>query len=193
MNGLLHVSTVALVLGLAFCSRSGEKVSEPESTPLVLRCLNEHDFAIRFLYELPERDYQRYPLIVRAVSPDDPRLGVEPRLIRLFDPAYVSIEEMSELLSGISALGLVWKESAKPAPLEYDPFKYPFPVGAMEILATCPQGSATAYLDAKRICTDLPRLDAAFRTRRALWQFQRYRMSLGCSVPGFDWKEFPAE
>jgi hypothetical protein len=55
----------------------------------------------------------------------------------------------------------------------------------MDVRVVITSGTAKAQVSPKDICTILKPLDAALKGPRILWEFQGFRISYGCKVPGF--------
>jgi hypothetical protein len=198
----LHSWTlVLLACGVALSCFGAQHGSGPQQGAL-LRCLDDKDYAVRFLYRPPDEDVPHFPLIIRPVETKDPRYGDWSFVFPVGATVFVSPEEMRGLAKGLAELRLAWQESPKPFSFEpvletgphhpSQPYRVPRQSGkGMEILATCRGGSAKADLAPERICTDLAPLDRVFHTPRALYQFQGMRQDLGCEVPGFNPSKTP--
>jgi hypothetical protein len=198
----LHSWTlVLLACGVALCRFAAQRGSVSQEG-VVLRCLDDKDYAIRFLYRPPDEDVPHFPLIIRPVETKDPRYGHCSFVFPVGTTVFVSPEEMRALAKGVAQLGLVWKESPEPFSFEPvletgphlpgQPYRLPYQSGhGMEILATCRGGSAKADLAPERICGDLAPLDRVFHTPWAIYQFQGMRHDLGCEVPGFNPSKTP--
>ena len=154
--------------------------------PSVLSTPGNGQTMVRFYYN-PPGDAFHFPLIIRVVKIGDPQLASAPVLSE-GRTAYITGDEMDQLLQGFDRAGLSWKISEKVEPLGSYMHQS---IGDVEIRVVSPKGTAVARLDPKVLCTMLRPLDHAFRTPRALWEFQLFRVQDGCKVPGFDYQAYP--
>jgi hypothetical protein len=150
-------------------------------------CPEDEGTAVRFFYH-DEENYFHFPLIVRPVASGDPRLGTAP-MVSEGRTAYISMEEMQQLLKRLMLLDLSWQVSKKTEVL--GSYKRLYRSDRMGIVIVCSKGTARANLDPKKICDTLATLDEDIKTPRALWEFQLFRTGYSCSVPGFDYHAYP--
>lgn len=184
MNRTTHTWWLLLAALTSTTSLSFHQTVEKKS---VLDCPVDENTAVRFFYH-DEENYFHFPLIFRPVMLGDPRLNTAPMGTE-GRSAYISPEEMRQLLQGLRHSDLSWQESEKTEVL--GSFKRLHWSDSMEILIVCSKGTARTNLDPKKICETLKPLDSAVKTLRALWEFQLYRITYGCKVPGFDFHAYP--
>lgn len=147
----------------------------------------DKDSVVRFFFFPAYNNYFHVALLFRVVEENDPRWNTAP----LFDvgrTAYISLSEMRELFAALSAEPLSWEESAKIEELET--YKTIRNDGRMDIKILSSGGTAKSGIPPKQMCETLAKLDAAFRTPRALWEFQFFRQQFDCRVPNFDPKAY---
>ena len=186
---LLMVATLALALAI------WQQGSERDLDRLLQDCSQRSEFAIRFFYVPLDSDYFRHPRILRQVPDDDPQLGTAPLVERQGYNIYVTSTEMSAILEKLRQSRLQWMVKQQPTTLERNPLeaKVSDPWKAMEVTATCSSGSAIGKIRPQTICPHLAKIGGALHSRRAAWEWQRYRLDLGCRVSGFNPKEFPGD
>ena len=172
---------------------------EPQGSVL-LRCLNDKEFAVRLMYWPPDGDGTYYPTIFHAVGPRDLRFGCWsfdwPRGTTVF----VGAPEMVAFGEGLAKLNLGWQEFPKRMSFNAEPaepgspvkYKVPVPRGkGMQVDVTCQEASATAEVPPEHICTDMQSLEKAFDSLRGLYSIQLIEWEASCKVPGFDPKRLP--
>jgi len=153
----------------------------------VLNSPVDENAVVRFFYQ-PVGDYFHFPLVFRVVDQKDPRLNTAPMLIE-GRTAYISLPELQQLMQGLAHSVLSWEESEKVEAL--GSFKKLDITDNMEITVVSSNGTARTTLNPKKICKTLKPLDSAFKTPRALWELQGFRLNYGCKVPGFDYQAYP--
>ncbi|NIR86072.1 hypothetical protein GWO13_00255 [Candidatus Bathyarchaeota archaeon] len=171
---------------------------EPEGRAILFNCAKVPGLSVRFHYEPRNTELVRVPLILRSVPSQDARLGSAEGTEEQAITAYVSVEEMKAFVEMLSRIDLEWEESTQPASLNFTRGSRRYPASApplpfMEVIATCPIGSAKTYLEGERLCSDLVPLASALRTRRPQWEFEVYLAYSKCSIPELDPKEFTRE
>ena len=144
--------------------------------------------AIRFFYN-NESNYFHGPLLFRSVPAGDPRLNTAPMLDE-GRTAYISHEEMSELLSRIASTDFQWQNSEKSEALGKGT-RIPYRGDYMQVLVLCRKNTSKGRIEPKQICQKLAPLDAALVSPRARWEFQLLRVNDGCTVQNFDYDAFP--
>jgi hypothetical protein len=152
----------------------------------VLDCPVDEVTAVRFFYH-DEEDYFHFPLILRAVAQEDPRINTAPMGAE-GRTAYISREVMQRLLRRLMLSDLSWQESQKTEAL--GSYKRLPASDRMEIIIVCSKGTARTTLDPKKICDTLKPLDSVLTTPRALWEFQGFRLNYGCRIPGFKYDAY---
>jgi hypothetical protein len=144
--------------------------------------------AVRFFYDPALSDAFHSPIIFRATEDGDSRL-INPPSTRAGWTSYIAFSEMRQFLQTLAHSNLAWQESDK---VEiFEPALQIPRLDTMEIVVVGSSGTAKAMVRPSRICQTLEPLDAALKTKRALWELQRFRLTYGCQVPGFDWKLYP--
>lgn len=144
--------------------------------------------AVRFFYDPALSDFFHFPIIFRVAEEGDARL-ITPPSTRAGWTSYITPVEMRQFLQTIARSNLTWQESDKVEIFE-PAFQIPRS-DAMEIVAVGSIGTVKALVKPTRICQTLEPLDAALKTKRALWELQRFRLTYGCKVPGFTWDSYP--
>ncbi len=146
---------------------------------------------VRFC-DLDEENYFHIPLIFRGVKVGDQRLNTAPIVPQEGRTAYVSGEELDELIRRLGQSDLSWKESKEIESIKWDLPKGHLPCSAeMEVLVVSSKGSWRAKISPKKLCAELVALDPAFHSPRALWEFQLFRHGYGCKVRGFNFEAYP--
>ena len=64
---------------------------------------------VRLFYD-PPGDYFHFPLVLRAVKPGSPLLDTAP-MLEAGRTAYISVSDMEQLVSRLSKMDLVWKQT----------------------------------------------------------------------------------
>jgi len=160
--------------------------SQKSGGPSLLKTPGDEETAVRIYYN-PPGDAFHFPLVFRVVKAGDPRLKTAPVLLE-GQTAYITGDEMRNLLQGLDRADLFWRISEK---VEALGSYHHLLIGGVEFRVVSPKGTAVARLDPKKLCTTLQPLDRALRTPRALWEFQLFRVQDGCKVPGFNYQEYP--
>lgn len=145
------------------------------------------DTAIRFFYQ-PAGNYFHAPLIFQVVGENDPQLATAP-MSDAGRSAFIRLSEMKALTQGLERLGLTWKTSQKAE--VFGPAIDLNSTGNMDITIRFSKSTALAELDPKNICSALDTLGQSLSTPRAQWEFQKFRLNYGCSVPGFNPEAYP--
>jgi hypothetical protein len=149
-----------------------------------LRILNSpvgENTTVRFFFN-PGEAYH-WPLVFHVVQSGDQRLNTMPKL-REGIIAYITPLEMQHLLQRLEALQLSWNDTRKIEPLGsgfHPPIVY-----AMEITVLASRGTAKAEFAPPLICEDLAPLESALTSPRARWEFQFFRTTYDCKIPGYD-------
>jgi hypothetical protein len=186
--GSWALALVALVTLSAGEMRSGQ---QREGASVLNSPVGEHT-VVRFFYQPAGGDYFHFPLVFRAVKEGDPQLNTAP-MQEEGRTAYISLLEMRELVQTLAKMDLAWKESDAVEPL--GPFKKLMRAGiglnAMEVFVGCSKATARAPIAPKRICETVAPLDSAFRSPRAVWELQLFRLGYDCKVPGFKEDAYP--
>ena len=146
------------------------------------------DSVVRFFCQPPDGEYFHVALLFRVVEKKDPRWNTAP----VFDEgrtAHISVSEMRQLITALSAAHLSWDESTKVEGLET--YKTIHSYGGMSIKVLSANGTAKATIEPKKICETLAPLDDALQTPRALWELQLFRSQYHCRVPNFNPNAYP--
>ena len=146
------------------------------------------DSVVRFFCQPPDGEYFHVALLFRVVEKKDRRWNTAP----VFDEgrtAYISVSEMRQLITALSATHLSWDESTKVGGLET--FKTIHSDGGMSIKVLSAKGTAKAAIEPKKICETLAPLDHALQNPRALWEFQLFRSQYHCRVPNLNPNAYP--
>jgi hypothetical protein len=145
--GVLMLLTVALVWG---SEPRPESRASSKRQAVVERCDEAQDVVIRFYYNpaINEPDLSPGPLIVLPVSSQDPQVGTKSGWI-----LRIALSDLHRLLGVLARSSLGWNESDAPRQLVVDLFGLPQSHHqSMEVAVSCPAGSATAEVEAKRVC-----------------------------------------
>jgi hypothetical protein len=143
---------------------------------------------IRFFFQPAYVNSYHPALLFQVVGDGDIRLNTAP--IRSDGrTAFVSLNEVQNLINGLNRLELNWKESHQiQAPDNYwEMVIRP----EMEIKLFSKEGTRIALVNPKQICSTLETLDSALKQPRALWEFQLFRAEDGCKVPGLKRDAYP--
>jgi hypothetical protein len=151
-------------------------------------CPTEDVMAIRFFYN-NESNYFHGPLLFRSVPAGDPRLNTAPMLDE-GRTAYISPEEMSDLMSRLASTDFLWRNSEKSEALGKGT-RIPYRGDFMQLLVVCRKSTSKGRIEPKQICQKLAPLDTALVSPRARWEFQLFRIGDGCTVQNFDEAAFP--
>jgi hypothetical protein len=171
---------------------SGEMLaSQKRDLPSVLNSPVDKNTAVRFFYQ-PAGDYFHAPLVFRPVEEGDPLLNTAP-MREEGRTAYISFSEMQDLARLLAHSGLGWQESETVEVLgSYKKLGLSgIGLDTMDVRFVSSRGTARAEISPKAICMILKPLDAALKTPRALWEFQRFRLNYNCRVPGFKSDAYP--
>lgn len=171
---------LALALILASAPWTSSQVANQRHA---LTLTADKDSVVRFFFVPAYIAYFPGPLVFRAVEENDPRWNTAP-VTDVGRTAYISLSEMRELFAGLSAEPLSWEESPKIEELET--YKTIRSDGHMDIKILSSGGTSKSGIPPKQMCESLSRLDHAFRTPRALWEFQFFRQQFDCRLPNFD-------
>jgi len=179
-----QISVVIFLLAIAHPLASQPQIDKVQ----IFNSPVDQTTAVRFC-DTAEEQYFHYPLIFRAVDPDDPRLNTAPIASREGRTAFITKNELSQLIKALEQSNMPWKLSRKVKSLKWEPPLACF--SGMDVLVVCSNGSATSTIKPANICESLKSLDAMLRTPRALWEFQLFRHGYGCEVPGFNFQAYP--
>jgi hypothetical protein len=144
------------------------------------RCQRADDVTLRFYYNptINEPNFSPGPVIFLPVSSQDPRLGTRPGW-----SLYITLADLRDVLHVLADSHPEWKESDSPKQLVVDPFALPQPHHtSMEVAVSCPTGSATAQVDARRICTLLSQVYGALNNAKARQAFAHWTGNVNCVV-----------
>jgi hypothetical protein len=176
-----------LILFLITTRAGGIQPSQESGRASLLGTPGNEETMVRIYYNPAPGNYFHKPLVFRVVKAGDPQLKTAPALLE-GQMAYITSDEMQDLLQGLDRAGLSWQTSEKVEAL--GSFHHLL-IGGVEFRVISPKGTAVARLDPKKLCSTLQPLDHALRTPRALWEFQLFRVQDGCKVPGFNYQEYP--
>ena len=177
---------------VVFTLSSGEmQATQKRDGPSVLNCPVDKNTAVRFFYQ-PAGDYFHAPLVFRPVEEGDALLNAAP-MREEGRTAYISFSEMQDLARLLARSGLGWQESETVEVLgSYKKLGLSgIGLDTMDVRFVSSRGTARAEISPKAICMILKPLDAALKTPRALWEFQRFRLNYNCRVPGFKSDAYP--
>lgn len=164
-----------------------EALPETSSEAWLLGCPVGQATAVRFFYNPEWADYFHFPLVFRVVRAGDSRLNTAPMRPE-GRTAYITHEDMKDMLRALAQSGTSWTMSSKVEPLD-DFHKMVRHLGpgppALHIWVVCLKGTALGKIQPARICNTLAPMDSALKSPRALWEFQALRFNYGCKVPGF--------
>jgi hypothetical protein len=177
---------ILIVVALTTASRLGS-YQEVARKRVVDYLVNEKT-AVRFC-DTDEEEYFHVPLIFRAVKTGDGRLNTAPIISREGRTAFVTVEELRQLVQSLARSSLSWHDSNEVESLKWKPPLDCF--DGMDILVVCLNGSANSKIPPNKICETLQALDPTLQTPRALWEFQLFRHGYGCKVPGFNFQAYP--
>lgn len=173
---------------LLACMAATQSFSQPAQKNSLDVPVNENTI-VRFFY-LPPYSYFHVPLSFRVVGKNSPLLGTAPLANPEDRTPYISLPEMRSLITGLAHLDLSWRQESKkletPKKIETREM-----TDKMEITVFSTGGAYRASVDPKRLCETLAPLDAALKPPRARWEFQLFRVSYHCSVPGFNRDAYP--
>jgi hypothetical protein len=145
--------------------------------------------AVRFFFQLPNSDFSRPALIFRVASENDPNWNSAP-IDRQGRSAYISLDEMKELLRLLQGTGIQWRVSKERE--EITPFmKLLQPTEDMMVTVFAANGTASASIPSKNLCATLAKLDPAIKTPRASWEYAFFRRMYRCKVPKIDDDAYP--
>jgi hypothetical protein len=143
------------------------------------RCKRHEDVAVRLYYNpmINQPSVSPGPLIFLPVSSQDPRLDTRPAWI-----LYVTHTELRRVLGVLAQSNLEWKESSVSTQLVVDPFKLPGGHhDSMQVAVSCPTGSATAEVEAKRVCGLLSNVSGSLSSPKARETVSFYAGTVSCS------------
>ena len=145
----------------------------------------DQNTVVRFFYQ-PEGKYFHPPLVFRVVENNSPLVNTAP-MREEGRTAYLTLKEINNLVKNLSHSDLKWQDSQIAGSLGSYKKLALAGVGldAMEVLVISQDGTAKAQIPPTAICRALKPLDSALSTRRALWEFQGFRLNYGCKIPGF--------
>lgn len=179
VQSLVVMTLVLATASIGFCQANEERARL--SSPV-----NE-ETVVRFFFA-PANSYFHPPLIFRVVADGDLRLNTAPKVNLGGRTPYISLAEMQHLVDRLTNAGLLWrvrKQAALPKRIEPQDV-----TDRMRIEVFLTDRTDSTLLDPKKICTTLAGFDSAFKTPRALWEFQLFRRDYGCEVPGFNRQKY---
>jgi hypothetical protein len=184
-SGVGRVAPVVWMTMFALVSVCGAQALDNRS---VLDARVDENTAVRIFYQPAAGDYFHEPLVFRVVRADDPKMGKsevaeEGRLV------FVHLSEMQSLLRALARSEASWRQSSKAE--AFGSSHRLRAAGYLEITVVSQGGTATGTAESKGICGFLAKLDGAFTSPRALWEFQKFRWDDNCEVPGFNNDRFP--
>jgi hypothetical protein len=141
-------------------------------------CLQEHDVGVRLYYDpiVNGEATGHQPCIFLPVSSEDPRLGTRPAWI-----LYVSFADVQKVLEYLDSQAFAWKASAAPTRIVVDAFDLPEPQhDALEIVVTCPRGSAEIQVPQARICGFISGLSKVLTDQKSRERFAHYERTINC-------------
>ena len=168
------------VLVLSFQPQLAAQSSSPRS--FLDRSMKDEDVVVRFYYNplVNGEGTAHSPLIFMPVSSQDPRLGT-----RISWILYLTIVDLRRVLHVLHVPQFLWKEAPIRKQLAVDPFDLPEPHhDSMEIAVTSSQGSATAELDANRVCDLFSEISNAVTNVKARNSLIFYRRTIDCLASG---------
>jgi len=183
MNKPKFLIPVLLLAAVAYGVVHGQPKPQTGTRGSVLeRCEQADDVAVRFYYNpmVNEPNFAPGPVIFLPVSSQDPRLGTRPGW-----SLYITLAELRGVLRVLSQSNLEWKESSSPMRLVVDPFD--LPAGhhdSMQIAISCPSGSATAEVEARKVCPLLSEVYGSQGNPKAREAFAHWTGSVNCVVLG---------
>ena len=143
---------------------------------------------VRFYYHSPDGEYFHVALLFRVVKRSDPLWNSAP-VVAEGRTAYISLSEIQQLMLKLARLPLHWSVSEQREALETYANIHSY--GGMGIKVLSANETAKATIAPDKICETLGTLDGALRTRRALWEFQFFRLQYRCQVPNFNFDAYP--
>jgi hypothetical protein len=160
--------------------------SAPVSSSLSTGPVDDDTF-VTFFY-LPSYSYLHPALIFHAAKSGSTLLNTAPFTDLGGRTAYVSIEEMRDLIGLLAHSDLSWRKTKQT--------ELPKPglantTDKLEIRIINPDGTALSLSNPDKLCETLAPLDAALKQPRALWEFQLFRQEYGCKVPGLNRNAYP--
>ena len=145
--------------------------------------------AVRFFFQPANADSSRPALIFRVARKNDSNSNSAP-IDRQGRSAFVSLDEMKELLGLLQGTSIHWRVSRERE--EMLPFmKLLQPTKDMIVTVFATNGTASASIPSKSLCAILTKLDPAIKTPRASWEFALFRRMYHCKVPEFDVSAYP--
>ena len=155
---------------------SSQAASQGEALTLIA----EKDSVVRFFYQPPNGEYFHVALLFRVVKKNDRRWNTI-AYSDLGRTSYVSLSDMQRLMAKLAHSLLQWDQSATVESLETYKTIHSYGYG-MGIKVLSANGTAKSLIAHDKICETLAPLDGALQTRRALWEFQSFRMQYHCKV-----------
>lgn len=145
----------------------------------LLRSTAQVDTGIHFYYF--EGAAVQEPVMFLAVNNNDPRINTaawnqQGRIV------YISVDEASSILHVLDDLHIRWNKL--PGTNKFADVQSLLHVDRMTITVITAQGSLEGGINPQSVCSVLASMDSAFRSRRALWEFQMFTAEYNCRVPG---------
>ena len=174
---------LGLVLAVAACGCAGRSSVKPQRATqesVLVRCEQADDVVVRFYYSpmINEPNLSPGPMILLPVSSQDSRVNTRPGW-----SMYLTLPQLRSVLRVLAQSNLEWKESSAPTRLVVDPFD--LPLGhhdSMQVAISYPSGSASAEVQASKVC---PLLSEVYRTLsdpKAREAFAHWTGSVACVV-----------
>lgn len=177
-----RIFLLVLLTMLVASPRGGEAQTGSSKSP------DNNQLPMVRIYYLPPNSYFHAPLIVQAKQEIKDGYSAVPR-----SPegrrVYVSIEDMQKFLISLRRLRLQWTLPRPSGPP--DSIKPQDADGTVRFSWFSKGKVREAHLNPAKLCQVMQRLDGSFSQKRALWEFQLFRVGYGCVVPGFKRDEFP--
>jgi len=187
MTGISHsVQFVCLSFIAALTSAqlaSGQTTTQGHALTLA----TSKDSVVRFFYQPPGGEYFHVALLFRVVKKSDSLWNSAP-VVDEGRTAYISLSEMQQLMSKLTRLPLHWSASAQREALETYANIHSYRGMGIKVLSA--NGTAKATIAPDEICKTLGALDGALQTRRALWEFQFFRLQYHCQVTNFNFNAY---
>ena len=153
-------------------------LTKAKSESSLKMCLQEPDVGVRLYYNplVNGEGTAHQPCIFLPVSSEDPRLGTRPAWI-----LYVSFADVRKVLEYLDSQEFAWKESGAPTPIVVDAFDLPQPQhDALQIVVTCPHGSAEVQVPQARICSFVSGLSKVLTDPKSRDRFAFYERTIYC-------------
>lgn len=146
---------------------------------MATRCIKAEDVGVRLYYDplIKGEKTVHGPCIFLPVSSQDPRLGQRPAWV-----LYVTLSDLRKELALLAEQQFSWTDSPNPKQLIVDAFDLKLPPhGGMEIVVTCPEGSAVTEVESRKICGLLSDMSKVLRNAKARDSLAFYAKTVYCS------------